>query len=366
MAPPVPPVSLELPASQELPASSKDTVPRAVIFGCEGPRLTAWERAFFADVDPLGFILFERNCEDPAQVKALTGEMRALLGRADAPIFIDQEGGRVQRLKPPQWRAAPPGAIFGALWQRDPASAVAATRINARLLAEELRPLGIDVDCLPLLDLPVAGAHDVIGDRAYGSDPDCVAALAAACCEGLRQGGVLPVLKHIPGHGRCRVDSHASLPVVEAPAENLAAWDLRPFQALKDAPIAMTAHAIYSDIDPELPATLSAKVIGEVMRRQIGFQGLLLSDDLAMKALTGDLKSRAADALAAGCDLVLHCNGLGSEMAAVAAGSSVMTAAACARYDAARAMLPESVAPVSMAALAAELDERLAPRAAAC
>jgi len=340
--------------------------PRAVIFGCEGLRLTPWERSFFAEADPLGFILFQRNCDNPAQIEALTSEMRALLGRADAPILIDQEGGRVQRLQPPRWRAAPPAALFGALWAQDPAAAETATRINARLLAEELRPLGIDVDCLPVLDLPAEGAHDVIGDRAYGSDPACVAALGAACCAGLKEGGVLPVLKHMPGHGRCRVDSHAALPLVEASAARLAASDLLPFQALKDEPIAMTAHAIYSDLDAERPATTSPKVISEVLRRQIGFQGLLLSDDLSMKALRGDLKSRAAEALAAGCDVALHCNGLGPEMAAVAAGSGPMTPAALARFEAARAMLPAQVTAVETAALTARLDELLARRARAC
>jgi beta-N-acetylhexosaminidase len=334
--------------------------PSAVIFGCEGPRLTAWERDFFAEADPLGFILFQRNCEDPAQLAALTAALRDSVGREDAPVLIDQEGGRVQRLKPPQWRAAPPAARFGALAKSDPEAAVEATRLNARLLAEDLRPLGIDVDCLPLLDLPAGGAHDVIGDRAYSSDPELVATLGRASSEGLLAGGVLPVVKHIPGHGRCAVDSHAELPRVDADISSLEATDFYPFRALNDLPLAMTAHAIYSAIDPHRPATTSSKVIEEVVRGLIGFKGLLMSDDISMKALSGDIAWRSAEALAAGCDLVLHCNGERGEMTAVASATSSMPETACAGFRAARAALPSEIEPVDRHRLEQRLSDLLA------
>ena len=301
-----------------MPAS--DLPPAAAILGCSGPALTDGERRFFARVNPVGFILFARNIATPAQVAALVADLRATVGRADAPVLIDQEGGRVQRLKPPHWRKAPAGAPFARLAARDPAAAVAALRLNYRLIGRELAALGIDVDCAPVLDVPVAGADDVIGDRALGADPVMVATLGRAVVDGLLDEGVLPVIKHIPGHGRAMVDSHHALPTVHAARADLEAQDFPPFRALADAPWAMTAHVVYTAID-DLPATTSAKVIGEVIRGLIGFDGVLVSDDLSMKALGGGFDERARRALEAGCDLVLHCNGDMAEMEAVAAGT---------------------------------------------
>ncbi len=293
--------------------------PAAAIFGCAGLVLTDEERRFFAATAPLGFILFGRNVDDPAQVAALVASLRDSVGRADAPVLIDQEGGRVQRLRPPHWRRAPAGAPFARLAARDRTAAAAALRLNFRLIGRELAALGIDVDCAPVLDVPVPGAHDVIGDRAYGTEPSMVAALGRAAMDGLLDEGVLAVIKHIPGHGRALVDSHLALPVVEASRAELEAEDFPPFRALADAPWAMTAHVVYKAIDPTAPATTSARVIGEVIRGIIGFDGVLVSDDLSMKALGGGFAERTAAALDAGCDLVLHCNGDMAEMEAVAA-----------------------------------------------
>jgi beta-N-acetylhexosaminidase len=295
-----------------LSASSK-----AVIFGCSGTALTSQERTFFAAVNPFGFILFARNVETPDQVKALIRSLRETVGR-EAPVLIDQEGGRVARLKPPHWRAAPPAAVFAALAARDREMAREATWLNARLIGAELRALGIDVDCAPVADLPVPGAHDVIGDRAYGSDPEQVAFLARAAALGLIDAGVLPVIKHIPGHGRARADSHLELPTVETSRAELAASDFVPFRALADMPWAMTAHVLYTALDPDQPATTSPIVIGDIIRGEIGFDGVLVSDDLSMKALGGSFAERAMAALEAGCDLVLHCNGDFAEMEEIA------------------------------------------------
>lgn len=330
----------------------------AVIFGCAGPTLSAWEAGFFREADPYGFILFGRNCVEPAQVTALVAAMREAVGRADAPVLIDQEGGRVARLRPPHWREAPPAATFGALAGRDRERACDAVRLNARLLAAELIHLGITVDCLPLLDLPDPRGHEVIGDRAFGSDPETVAALGRACCDGLLDGGVLPVVKHIPGHGRATVDSHHRLPVVDAPRAALEAHDFRPFAALADAPWAMTAHVVYSAIDPERPATLSPTVIADVIRGHIGFDGVLVSDDLSMRALSGDTGTRATAALDAGCDLVLHCNGKRAEMTAIAAAMRPMSGAAERRTAAAQSRL-SSGRDGDMAQMRARLDELL-------
>ncbi len=291
--------------------------PAAAIFGCAGLSLSAAERTFFAGTNPLGFILFARNCADPAQVSALVAELRDAVGRADAPVLIDQEGGRVARLRPPHWRAAPLAAVFGQLAKNDPVAAVDAVRLNSRLLAAELMALGIDVDCLPVLDVPQPGAHDVIGDRAYAALPETIAMLGRAACEGLRDGGVLPVVKHIPGHGRAVADSHAELPVVDAPLDELRRIDFLPFAALSDMPLAMTAHVVYTALDPDCPATLSPTVITEVIRGELGFSGVLMSDDLGMGALSGGFDERAAAVLDAGCDLVLHCSGDLDEMQAV-------------------------------------------------
>ena len=333
--------------------------PRAVILGCEGPELTSWEAGFFAAADPLGFILFARNCETPDQVASLVAALRQTVGRSDAPVLIDQEGGRVQRLKPPHWRAAPPPGRFGDLARSNRSRGLEAVRLNARCLAAELAPLGITVDCLPLLDLRLPGAHDIIGDRSFGADPELVAALGRACCEGLLAGGIMPVVKHMPGHGRAGVDSHAELPRVDAPLPELQAGDFAPFRALADMPWAMTAHVVYTAVDGRRPATTSPRVIDEVIRGWIGFDGVLVSDDLSMQALDGDLGARAAAALAAGCDLALHCNGVAAEMEAVAAAAGPLGGDALRRLAAAAGSLGPPPR-VEAAALAVELDALLA------
>jgi len=329
----------------------------AAVFGCSGPRLTADEAAFFRDADPLGFILFARNVAEPAQVRALVAELRNTVGRA-APIFIDQEGGRIQRLKPPHWRAAPPAAAFGQLAARDIDAAARAAWLNARLIAHELAALGIDVDCAPVLDNPSPSAHAVIGDRAFGRDPEVIARLGRAVADGLLAGGVLPVVKHIPGHGRAEADSHHALPVVRSTAAELVATDLAPFRALADAPFAMTAHVVYTAWD-EAPATLSTTVISEVIRGLIGFSGALVSDDLSMKALDGTLAERARRAQAAGCDLVLHCNGDPGEMAEVTGAIGPLDGVSADRVDAALSRRREPP-PADSTELGRELDRLLA------
>jgi beta-N-acetylhexosaminidase len=288
-----------------------DNAPLAVVLGCSGERLTASERDFFAAADPVGFILFRRNCRSPDQVRDLVDSLRDCTRREDAPVLIDQEGGRVARLGAPHWRRYPSAARLASL--PDPGAATAA-RLGARLIADDLAGLGITVDCLPVLDLPVSEADPVIGDRAYGSDPERVAHLAGLVCAGLLDGAVLPVLKHIPGHGRACVDSHHGCPLVETSHEELANTDFAPFRALVAMPWAMTAHIVYSAIDPRVPATLSSRVVAEVIRGEIGFDGVLVSDDLSMRALGGGLGERTRQALAAGCDLALHCNGDRGEM----------------------------------------------------
>ena len=290
----------------------------SAIYGCAGLTLAADERAFFRDARPWGFILFARNIKDPPQVRTLITQLRETVGDANIPVLIDQEGGRVARLKPPQWQARPPAALFGTLHQTNPEAAHEATYLNARLIAHDLSELGINVDCLPVLDVPVPGAHDIIGDRAFATDPATIITLAKAQIEGLMDGGVLPVMKHIPGHGRAGADSHLSLPRVPAPVEDLSASDFVTFRSLDQCPIAMTAHVVYESIDPQRPATTSPKVIRDVIRGEIGFNGLLMSDDLSMKALDGPLSVRAKAALFAGCDLALHCNGDMDEMRDVA------------------------------------------------
>ena len=313
--------------------------PAAAILGCAGPELSANEARFFREVDPLGFILFARNCETPAQIRTLTSSLRATVGREDAPILIDQEGGRVQRLKPPTWRAAPAAARFGALAHIDPEAAVEAAWLNARLIAAELRDVGVDVDCLPCLDVPAPDGHDIIGDRAFDGDPNLVATLGRAVADGLMAGGVLPVAKHIPGHGRARADSHLELPVVDTPSAELEAIDFTPFRALADLPIGMTAHVVYSDIDPDAPATISPTVVQDVIRGSIGFDGLLMSEDLGMQALAGNYATRTSASLAAGCDVVLHCSGVMSEMEQVAAAVRPLDAAGRERAERAQAAL---------------------------
>jgi beta-N-acetylhexosaminidase len=295
----------------------------AAIFGLAGLTVSDDERRFFARVRPLGYILFARNVKDTAQVSALVKDLRGLTPGFDPVILIDQEGGRVQRLKPPIWRAAPPMARFGEVFGRDRDSAVTNLRLNMQLIGQELAALGIDVDCAPCMDVPVPGAHDVIGDRAFSQDPSVVAALAWPASEGLIAAGIVPVIKHIPGHGRAKSDSHKELPVVDAEIGTLRATDFIPFTAYAKTGLeafAMTAHVVYSAIDPSRPATTSTKVINDVIRGELGFQGLLMSDDLCMKALTGAFEARAQAALAAGCDCVLHCDGNLADMVAVAAG----------------------------------------------
>jgi beta-N-acetylhexosaminidase len=312
-----------------------DNAPLAVVLGCSGERLTASERDFFAAANPVGFILFRRNCTSPGQVRDLVGSLRGCIGRDDAPVLIDQEGGRVARLRPPHWRRYPSAARLASL--PDPAATTAA-RLGARLIADDLARLGITVDCLPVLDLPGPGADPVIDDRAYGSDPERVARVGDAVCAGLLDGGVLPVLKHMPGHGRARVDSHHACPVVETSYEELANTDFAPFRALAAMPWAMTAHIVYSAIDPQATATLSSRVVTEVIRGEIGYNGVLVSDDLSMRALGGGLGERTRQALAAGCDLALHCNGDPGEMEEVVAAARPISPLTVARLRRGEAM----------------------------
>ena len=283
---------------------------RALILGCSGTALTAEEADLFAAGNPLGFILFARNVADPAQVARLVRDLRHSVGRADAPVLVDQEGGRVQRLRPPAWRAAPPALRFAELHAASPAAAREAARLNARLIAAECIALGIDVVCAPCADVPSLGAHDVIGDRAHGRDAATVAELAGAMAEGLMDLGVTPVMKHMPGHGRAGADSHRELPAVNATAEELRAVDAAPFRALAGRiPWGMTAHVLYRALDAQRPGTISPACVSFI-RDEIGFDGLLLSDDLGMNALGGTIVERASAALAAGCDVALHCDGV--------------------------------------------------------
>jgi beta-N-acetylhexosaminidase len=311
-------------------ASLSSREPLAAILGCAGTELSAAERAFFRDADPLGFILFQRNCRDPDQVRALVAALRDAVGRGDAPVLIDQEGGRVARLKPPHWPAYPAPAAIAALGGD---KALEAARAAARLIADDLSQLGVTVDCVPVLDMPVPGADAVIGDRAWGRSPEPVAALGRAVCESMLAGRVLPVIKHMPGHGRASVDTHRALPVVKDSRETLEASDFAPFRALRDMPWGMTAHIVYAAIDAERPGTLSPSVIAQVIRGAIGFDGVLITDDLSMRALGGSFAARSAGALAAGCDLALHCNGDMTEMKEVAAAVSPLTSAGRRRVD---------------------------------
>jgi beta-N-acetylhexosaminidase len=291
---------------------------RAFISGISATELSDAEREFIRSERPWGFILFKRNIETPEQVTILVRELRNTLGDPDAPVLIDQEGGRVQRLGPPHWPAYPPGAIFGALYDIDPALGLSAARISTRLIAADLIDLGVTVDCLPLADVPVPGADTVIGNRAYGTEPGKVAAIARAVTQGLEQGGVLPVLKHIPGHGRATADTHFRLPEVDTSKTELERTDFAAFQPLADLPMAMTAHVVFSALDPAHPATTSATIIEQVIRGVIGFQGLLMSDDVSMNALAGSIAERTRAIVDAGCDMVLHCNGNLAEMREVA------------------------------------------------
>jgi beta-N-acetylhexosaminidase len=309
-------------------ADNSGRFPLAVILGMAGERLSPDERRFFAAADPLGFALFRRNCASRDQVRALVEELREAVGREDAPVLIDQEGGRVARLRPPEWRAYPAAAMIAALPEP---LALEAAHLSARLIAEDLFELGITVDAAPVLDLPRPGADPVIGDRAWGTDPPRVAALGRAVCDGLLEGGVLPIIKHIPGHGRARVDSHKALPRVDDEPAVLRRTDFAPFRTLAGMPWAMTAHIVYTAIDETAPATLSRTVIDSVIRGEIGFDGVLISDDVSMGALAGSLAERTTRALDAGCDLVLHCNSDIEEMREIAAAARPLTAQAHAR-----------------------------------
>jgi len=310
---------------------------RAFITGVSGPALSAEEREFMAAQLPWGFILFKRNIQTPSQVASLIRELRESIGQPDAPVLIDQEGGRVQRLGPPHWPVYPPGAAFGALYDIDPAFGLTAARLSARLIAADLTDLGVNVDCLPLADVPVAGADAVIGNRAYGTEPKKVAAIARAVTEGLEQGGILPVLKHIPGHGRATADTHFRLPQVDTSKTELERTDFAAFQPLADLPMAMTAHVVFSALDPAHPATTSATIVNQVIRGVIGFQGLLMSDDVSMNALSGSIAERTRAIFAAGCDMVLHCNGKLDEMREVAAETPELTGSALDRARRAQA-----------------------------
>ncbi len=326
---------------------------RAFICGLKGLTLDADERAFLREAAPWGVILFRRNVESREQIQRLTGELRAALGR-HAPVLVDQEGGRVQRLNTPNWRAYPSAARF----ERAGASAAEAERLawlGARLIAHDLREVGIDVDCLPVLDVPAEGSHAIISDRAYSREPSRAARLGRAAAEGLMAGGVAPVMKHIPGHGRARADSHLELPVVEASRAELEAVDFRPFKANADLPMAMSAHVVYTAIDPAAPGTQSKIVVDEIIRGSIGFDGLLMTDDLSMKAITGGFRERAERAVAAGCDMVLHCNGDLAEATPVAEGAPVLSGKALARAERALECV-QAVSAFDVAGGLAELD----------
>jgi beta-N-acetylhexosaminidase len=332
----------------------------ACILGCAGPRLSEEERALFQRVVPFGLILFARNVQNPPQVRALVGEFRSIVGKADAPVLIDQEGGRVQRLRPPHWPDFPSAAKFGDLYSRDRERGIAAAHLGGRLIAAELDALGINVDCLPVADLRRPDGHDVIGDRAYGSEPVQVAELSRAAADGLLAGGVLPVVKHVPGHGRARVDSHESLPAVDTSPGELDRTDFEPFRRLANLPIAMTAHVVYTAIDPDRAATISPVIVGEVVRKRIGFTGLLLTDDLSMQALCGTLGERAEAALLAGCDIALHCNGRIDEMREVAAASPRLAGEAARRAEAALGRLESPMEPLNVAEASARFSAMIA------
>lgn len=332
---------------------------KALITGLSGPALTAEERAFLKHERPCGIILFARNCAGGDQIRTLVADAKAAIGREHVLVLIDQEGGRVQRLRPPLARTLPPAAAYAALYAGNPAKAREAAFHVARLVAAELRALSINMNCAPVLDLPATGSHDIIGDRAYGAGPEQVVALARSVAEGLKAGGVVPVIKHIPGHGRATADSHFALPVVMATHAELSATDFAPFRALGDEPAAMTAHVVYAAIDPSQPATTSDRVIGDIIRGEIGFDGLLISDDLSMQALTGSITARARASIAAGCDVALHCNGDIAEMIAAAEGVPLLEGRAHERFMSALAITEREDAfdePAALASLTSVLS----------
>jgi beta-N-acetylhexosaminidase len=331
-------------------------------FGLAGTALTDDEIALFKACDPAGYILFKRNVETPEQVRALTDALKALSGNRQVPILIDQEGGRVARLRPPHWPEFPPPVVFGEAWDKAPLTAMAAARANAQALGTMLAELGITVDCLPLLDVKAAGMHEVIGDRSYGTDPMMVASLGRATLDGLKAGGCVGVVKHIPGHGRATLDSHLALPTVTASAAELET-DLVPFRRLADAPMAMTAHILYTAWDEVLCASLSPKIIAEIIRGSIGFDNLLMSDDLGMHALGlqpggNSMAGRATGVIAAGCDIALHCSGDFAEMREIADALEPIGEAARERLERAMAWAAEPVG--DTATLAAKRDALLA------
>ena len=328
---------------------------RAFITGIAGTELSAAEREFIGATRPWGFILFKRNVEGPSQVSRLIEQLRDAVEQPDAPVLIDQEGGRVQRYGPPHWPVYPAGAVFGRLFDIEPALGLTAARLSARLIADDLLRTGVTVDCLPLADVPVPGADGVIGDRAYGTSPAKVAAIARAVADGLEQGGVLPVLKHIPGHGRATADTHFRLPVVDVAREELEATDFAAFRPLADLPMAMTAHVVFSAIDPAHPATTSATMIEQVIRGSIGFQGLLMSDDVSMNALAGSIAERTGAIFSAGCDVALHCNGKLEEMRDVADHAPELSGEALHRASLALAARRAPL-PFDRSAARAELD----------
>ena len=332
---------------------------QAAIYGIEGFVLTDEERSFFAKAEPAGFILFRRNCDNQDQLLRLTDSLRALAGRDDLPILIDQEGGRVARLRPPVWPAFPPAEKFANLYRLAPSSAIEAVRSNARALGLMLQSCGINVNALPLLDVRQEGASDIIGDRSLGSEPMQVAALGRAVLDGMAAAGVVGIIKHIPGHGRALVDSHKELPVVTASAEELET-DLEPFERLASAPMGMTAHVVYEAWDPERPATLSPIVIHDIIRERIGFDGWLMSDDLGMEALQGDFGSRAAGVVAAGCDVALHCSGKMEEMVAVASTVPPMSTESHERLSRAMALTRNELEPLDFAQEISRRDQLLA------
>ncbi len=305
----------------------------SLITGLAGTHLTPDEARFLAGVKPCGLILFARNCETPGQVRKLVAEAKAAIGEDEVLVLIDQEGGRVRRLMPPHWRELPPAAAFAHLRERDPDGAEKAARLVARLTAADLRDLGINTNCVPVLDIPAPLSHEIISDRAYGTTPEAVSRMGRAVAEGHLAGGVLPVIKHMPGHGRARADSHLELPVVTTPREELSATDFAPFRALNDMPAAMTAHVVFTAIDAHAPASISETVTREIMRGEIGFDGLLMSDDLSMKALTGSMWARAEAVIRAGSDVVLHCNGELQEMEQAAAGVPPLTGQPLQRFE---------------------------------
>jgi beta-N-acetylhexosaminidase len=332
---------------------------RAFITGVSGETLTEEERRFVRDARPAGLILFARNCREAEQIRTLVADFKAAAGDDGMLVLIDQEGGRVQRLKPPLARRLPPARAFALMYAAAPEAAVRAAHAVSRLMASELTALGINTNCAPVLDVPCEGAHDIIGDRAYGTEPATIIALGRAVADGLLAGGVLPVVKHVPGHGRAGADSHHDLPVVAAAAAELERTDFVPFRALADLPAAMTAHVVFSAIDAGAPASVSKVVTQTIIREAIGFDGLLMSDDLSMKALSGTMRSRAEAVIRAGSDLALHCNGNLAEMREVVEGVPVLAGKALERLEQARAAM-QAHGTLDVAEAEAALDLALA------